>query len=126
DLQLQFILLPRDLPKGKTLIGGRKSQIASVLNLKCSNLRFATSNSFFCHKGISVIRRRHEVFFDGAGADPPQQIHHRTSFIVSSTGPGSAKRLLADDGTGWLVINIKVTGCKAQRTMSFRNGLAVG
>src|SRR5262249_55345197 len=62
----------RSLPKGTYW----RLQIAGCFNsdLKYSNLRFATSNSFFRHEGIPVIRRRHEVFFDGAGTDPPQQV----------------------------------------------------
>ncbi len=62
-------------------------------------------------KRIAIIFRRIEGFFDGAGRYPAQQIDHGAGLIVGARSPGAAKWLLTNYGTGWLIINIKITGC---------------
>src|SRR5215475_9198984 len=80
----------------------------------------------FGHERISIVGRRHEVFLDGAGTNPTQQVYHRAGFVVGSAGARSVKRLLAHDGACRLVVNIEITGSKPKNTVSVGDSLPVG
>src|SRR2546423_135894 len=67
------------------------------------------------HEGVAIVRRRGESFLDGPRANPADQVQLGTGLVVRSRSPSTAKRLLADDCSRWLVVDVKVSGSVTQR-----------
>src|SRR5580765_5443591 len=60
------------------------------------------------HEGIAVVRRRVEGRLDGAGARPADQVPERAGLVVRPGRARAAERLLADDRSGGLVVDVEV------------------
>src|SRR5688572_7140301 len=80
---------------------------------------------FLGHIVVAPVARRRERFLDGSRTYPSQQIHLRARFVVGARSPGSAKRLLADDGPGRLVVDIEVARRLPQRAERLSDGTAI-
>ena len=65
--------------------------------------------------GVAVVGGRDERLLDGAGRRPAQQVERRAGLVVGAGRPGAAERLLPDDGTGRLVVDVEVAGGEPQR-----------
>src|SRR2546425_3145485 len=78
------------------------------------------------HKRVAIIGRRYEVFLDRSRAHPTKQVHHGTRFIVGSAGARSAERLLPNDSTRRLIVDIEIAGCKTKRPMRICNRSTIG
>src|SRR5438067_7887991 len=59
--------------------------------------------------------RRYEGFLDRARARPAQQVERGTGLVVGAGRAAAAEGLLADHGTGGLVVDVEVPGGEAQR-----------
>jgi len=81
--------------------------------------------SLLGHKRITIIGGGYEGFFDGSGAHPAKQIHHRTRLIVGSAGARSAERLLSNDSTRWFIVDVEIAGRKTERPMRIGYCLAI-
>ena len=57
---------------------------------------------------VAVVGRRHEGLLDRAGRRPAQQVLRGAGLVVGARGTGAAERLLPDDGTGRLVVDVEV------------------
>src|SRR5512132_1366570 len=68
--------------------------------------------------GIAVAGRRDEGLLDRAWAGPADQIPHRAGLVIRAGSPRTAERLLADDCTGGLVIEIEVSRREPKPTAS--------
>ena len=66
------------------------------------------------HVRIGVGRRRHERLLDRAGAGPAQEVLRRAGLVVGARGAATPERLLPDDRTGGLVVDVEVAGCEPQ------------
>lgn len=55
---------------------------------------------------------------DGARADPAKEIQRAAGFVVGAAASCTAKRLLANHGAGWFVVDVEITGTVAQRSGS--------
>ena len=71
-----------------------------------------------------------ERFLDGPRREPAQEIEQASCFVVGSRSSGSSERLSTNNGSGGLVIDVKVTSCVGEgvggleygRTISGKNG----
>src|SRR4051812_4665940 len=68
----------------------------------------------FVQERIPVIGRRNERLFERARCGPAQEVERRAGFVVGARSASAAERLLADDGAGGLVVDIKVPGRVAE------------
>src|SRR5262249_36283769 len=101
-----------------------RSKSESVSELTSSALaRRALSR--FAEERVAPVARRHERLLDRARADPAQQIEDRARLVVGARRARAAKRLLADDGAGRLVVDVEVAGGEAQRFERLAHGDAV-
>src|SRR5512146_1594328 len=87
--------------------------------------RVDCSISLLCHERILVVQRRRERLLDRPRAHPPYQIQLGASLVVRSRPTRAAERLLADDGTGGLVVHIEVPGRIAQCHRCLAHGAAI-
>src|SRR4029079_5861862 len=83
------------------------------------------AGSLGVHVGVAVVLRRHERLLDGARRGPAQQVDRGPVLVVVAAGPAAAERLLADDRTGRLVVDVEVAGREAQLLAGPRDGAAV-
>ena len=63
---------------------------------------------------VAVVRRRHERLLDRARRRPADEVPHRAGLVVRARGARAAERLLPDDRTGRLVVDVEVAGRVAQ------------
>jgi len=65
-------------------------------------------------RGVLELLQANKVFLDAPCTDKAPKDAHTTSFVVRTTGSGSAKRLLADNCPRTLFIVVDVAGCIAK------------
>src|SRR5580698_5087791 len=73
------------------------------------------------HVRVAVVGRRDELFLDGPGVDPADQVEDRARLVVGAAGPGPAERLLADDRAGRLVVDVEVARREPQGVGGLRD-----
>ena len=64
---------------------------------------------------ITMICRRHERLFDHSRRYPTQEVPDRSGLIIRPRRTSAAEGLLAYDRTGWLVIDVEISGGKPKR-----------
>ena len=62
-----------------------------------------------------MVGRGHEGLLDGPRRGPAQQVDRGAGLVVGAGGAGAAERLLADHGTGGLVVDVEVARGVPQR-----------
>lgn len=90
--------------------------VNDLLKDACSSLLVA---------GVGDLVRRDELLLDRAQADEAGEQVSATSLVVRTTGTGTTKRLLANNGTGALAVDVEVTGGVAEGLICYFKGLAV-
>lgn len=75
--------------------------------------------------GILDLGSRRELLLDAAGADEAGQKVQAAGLVVGARGAGAAERLLADDGSRALAVDVKVAGAVAQGVLGVDDGVAV-
>src|SRR5215203_5416673 len=74
---------------------------------------------------ITPVGGRDEVFFDGSGAGPAEQVLRGARLVVGAAGPPTAERLLSNDGAGGLVVDVEIAGGEAKQFGGLGDGLPV-
>src|SRR2546421_8085202 len=75
---------------------------------------------FFCsvrigsQEWVAIVLGRYERLLDRARADPADQVPHRARLVVRAGRACAAERLLADDGSRRLVVDVEVAGRVAE------------
>ena len=77
------------------------------------------------HERILVIARRRERLLERARVDPADEVQLRAGLVVGAGSARAAERLLADDRTGRLVVDVEVARGVPQRARRFAHRLAV-
>ena len=62
------------------------------------------------HVGVAPVGGGDEGFLDGSGGDPAFQVEPGTGFVVGSRCAAASEGLLADDGSGGLVVDVEIAG----------------
>src|SRR5215813_3925201 len=78
------------------------------------------------HVRVSMVNGRYERLLNRAGVDPADQVEDGSCLVVGAACPGPAERLLPDDSSGGLVVDIEVAGREPQRLAGARDGGAIG
>jgi hypothetical protein len=74
---------------------------------------------------IAKIGQGYKVFLDGSSRDPSQQVQQGSSLIVGSRHSSTAKRLLTNDSTGRLVVDVKVSSSVSEQLGGQHNRFSV-
>lgn len=90
--------------------------VNDLLKDACSNLLIA---------GVGNLVRRDELLLDRAQADEAGEQVSATSLVVRTTGTGTTERLLANNSTSALAVDVEVTGGVAEGFIRHLKGLAV-
>lgn len=61
-------------------------------------------------KRICKVMRRVERLLDGTSGYPANEVQIGTGFVIGTRCPCSTERLLADNGTGRLVVEVEISG----------------
>ena len=75
--------------------------------------------------GVSVVGNSNKGLLDGPGRGEPVKDGHGTTLVVGSGSPGTSERLLSNNGTGTLVVDVVVTGSVPELVGSQDHGRSV-
>src|SRR5439155_12136294 len=82
-------------------------------------IRLASVGAVRLHGRVTVIGRRDERLLDRARGDPADQVPHRARLVVRAGSAGTSERLLPDDCTRGLVVDVEVPGRILERLFRF-------
>ena len=75
--------------------------------------------------GVGESSLGEELFLNQAGAGESSQDIGATGLVVGTTGTGTTERLLADQSSGGLAVDVEVTGRVTESILSLTDGTAV-